>query len=73
MVDDLRRALELLTVYRPRAADTWSPELVGSAMAYYPLVGAGIGCALWCLYLLLAYVLPAAGRGPPCCWPASAW
>ena len=58
MVDDLRRALELLTVYRPRAADTWSPELVGSAMAYYPLVGAGIGCALWCLYLLLAYVFP---------------
>ena len=58
MVDDLRRALELLTVYRPRAADTWSHELVGSAMAYYPLVGAGIGCALWCLYLLLAYVFP---------------
>lgn len=58
MVDDLRRALGLLTVYRLRATDTWSPELFGSAMAYYPLVGAGIGCALWSLYLLLAYVFP---------------
>ena len=58
MVDDLRRALGLLTVYRLRATDTWSPELFGSAMAYYPLVGAGIGCALWSLYLLLAYIFP---------------
>lgn len=58
MVDDLRRALGFLTVYRLRATDTWSPELFGSAMAYYPLVGAGIGGALWCLYLLLAYAFP---------------
>jgi adenosylcobinamide-GDP ribazoletransferase len=58
MVDDLRRALGFLTVYRLRATDTWSPELFGSAMAYYPLVGAGIGCALWCLYILLAYAFP---------------
>ena len=60
MVDDLRRALGFLTVYRLRATDTWSPEVFGSAMAYYPLVGAGIGCALWCLYILLAYAFPGA-------------
>ena len=59
MVDDLRRALGFLTVYRLRATDTWSPELFGSAMAYYPLVGAGIGGSLWCLYMLLAYAFPA--------------
>ena len=59
MVDDLRRALGFLTVYRLRPTDTWSPELFGSAMAYYPLVGAAIGGALWCLHLLLAYAFPA--------------
>jgi adenosylcobinamide-GDP ribazoletransferase len=59
MVDGLRRAFGFLTIYPLRASDTWTPETLGSSMAYYPLVGTCIGCALWILYVLLSVLFPA--------------
>jgi adenosylcobinamide-GDP ribazoletransferase len=57
-MDGLRRALGFLTVYPLRASDTWTPETLGSSMIYYPLVGTGIGCALWFLWLCLSALFP---------------
>jgi len=52
-VDGLWRAIGVLTVYPLRETESWTPETVGSAMMYYPLVGTLIGISLWMLYVLL--------------------
>jgi adenosylcobinamide-GDP ribazoletransferase len=57
-VDGLRRALGFLTIYPLRASDTWSPEILGSSMVYYPLVGLFMGLALWLLYVPLSTLFP---------------
>ncbi len=54
IVDSLRRAMGFLTVYPLRASDSWTPETLGSSMAYYPLAGLLIGLALWVLFLLFS-------------------
>ncbi|WP_179137435.1 adenosylcobinamide-GDP ribazoletransferase [Candidatus Entotheonella palauensis] len=53
-VDGLWRAIGVLTVYPLRETESWTPETVGSAMVYYPLVGTLIGISLWMLYVLLS-------------------
>jgi adenosylcobinamide-GDP ribazoletransferase len=53
-VDGLWRAIGVLTVYPLRETESWTPETVGSAMVYYPLVGTLIGISLWTLYVLLS-------------------
>jgi adenosylcobinamide-GDP ribazoletransferase len=53
-VDGLWRAIGVLTVYPLRETESWTPETVGSAMMYYPLVGTLIGISLWMLYVLLS-------------------
>jgi adenosylcobinamide-GDP ribazoletransferase len=57
-MDGFRRALGFLTIVPLRTADTWTPETLGSSMAYYPLVGLGLGLALWLLSVLLRIVFP---------------
>jgi len=46
-MESFRRALGFLTICPVRASATWTPETLGSSMAYYPLVGACLGLALW--------------------------
>ncbi len=58
IVDSLRRAMGFLTVYPLRASDSWTPETLGSSMAYYPLAGLLIGLALWVLSSSLVRSLP---------------
>jgi adenosylcobinamide-GDP ribazoletransferase len=58
MVDGLRRAFGVLTIYPLRASDTWTPEALGSSMIYYPLVGMCLGLSLWMLYVLLVILFP---------------
>ncbi|GIX48084.1 MAG: adenosylcobinamide-GDP ribazoletransferase [Candidatus Tectimicrobiota bacterium] len=58
MAGGLRRALGFLTVCPLRASDAWTPEAMGSSMVYYPLVGLGIGLALWLLWLMLSALFP---------------
>jgi adenosylcobinamide-GDP ribazoletransferase len=53
-VDGLWRAIAVLTVYPLRETESWTPETVGGAMMYYPLVGTLIGISLWMLYILLS-------------------
>jgi adenosylcobinamide-GDP ribazoletransferase len=59
-VDGLWRAIGVLTVYPLQETESWTPETVGSAMMYYPLVGTLIGISLWMLYVLLSalFALP---------------
>lgn len=59
-VDGLWRAIGVLTVYPLRETASWTPETVGSAMMYYPVVGTLIGISLWMLYVLLSalFALP---------------
>lgn len=57
-MDSLRRALGFLTIYPLRASDVWTPETLGSSMAYYPLVGMVIGLGLWGLYMMLSLAFP---------------
>ena len=54
IVDGLWRAIGVLTVYPLPETESWTPETVGSAMVYYPVVGALIGISLWMLYVLLS-------------------
>ena len=54
IVDGLWRAIGVLTVYPLPEAESWTPEAVGGAMVYYPVVGALIGISLWMLYVLLS-------------------
>lgn len=58
MVDGLRRALGFLTIYPLRESESWTPDALGNSMVYYPLVGTGIGCLLWMLYLFLGTLFP---------------
>jgi len=58
IVDGIRRALGFLTIYPLRASDVWTPETLGSSMAYYPVVGIVIGLGLWGGYMVLSLVLP---------------
>lgn len=53
-MDGLWRAIGVLTVYPLPETEAWTPEAVGSAMVYYPLVGTFIGISLWMLYVLLS-------------------
>jgi adenosylcobinamide-GDP ribazoletransferase len=57
-MDGFRRALGFLTIYPLRTTDTWTPETLGSSMAYYPLVGLCLGLLLWLLYVLLSRLFP---------------
>lgn len=57
-MDGLRRAFGFLTIYPLRASDAWTPETLGSSMAYYPLVGTCIGLILWGLAVLLGVLFP---------------
>jgi len=53
-VDGLWRAIGVLTVYPLPETESWTPATVGSAMVFYPLVGALIGISLWMLYVMLS-------------------
>ena len=54
IVDGLWRAIGVLTVYPLPETESWTPATVGSAMVFYPLVGALIGISLWMLYVMLS-------------------
>jgi adenosylcobinamide-GDP ribazoletransferase len=58
-MDGFWRALSFLTIVPLRSTDLWTPAMLGSSMAYYPLVGGCIGLLLWSLYMLLRMILPA--------------